>query len=90
MPTAESSMPMVPAKKPLNMLPVDRVLMMVRPKMPNQKYSGGPNCSETSARGGAAAANTMLATREPKALATAAATRPCWAMPFWAKGKPSR
>jgi hypothetical protein len=44
--------PKAPPISPLMTEPVEMVAMMVKPKIPSQKYSGGPNLSETSASGG--------------------------------------
>ena len=71
------------------MLPLERTEIIVRPKIPSQKYSGGPNFKENSANGSADVASTKFAMTLPTKEAKAAVTRACWAIPFWARGKPS-
>ena len=48
---------------------------MVRPKIPSQKYSGGPNFSDISASGSAKVASTIFATILPINEANAAVTK---------------
>ena len=90
MPTVENSRPIAAAMKPMRRLPLDSTEMIVSPKIPSQKYSGGPNLSDISASGSAEVARTMLASTLPTNDANAAVTSACWAMPLRASGNPSK
>ena len=90
MPTLENSRPIAAAMKPLSRLPLDSTEMIVSPKIPSQKYSGGPNFNDISASGSAEVARTRLASTLPTKDAKAAVTSACCAMPLRASGKPSK
>ena len=71
--------------KALSSEPEARATEVTRPRTMSEKYSAGPNCSATSASGGANRATMKVATEpaknEPKAaVARACPARPCLAI----------
>ena len=85
-PIVDSSIPIVPPRRPLKILPLEMAPITVIPKIATQKISVGPNIRATWDNGGERKRRARNPATLPNAQPMAARFRERWGSPFLAMG----